>query len=852
VAEENGPSDGLMEKQAPRVGGGSGVSASRVPKRRSATAAAAYRGWRWHLAHGGGRGKVPKESSTLTSGAGKDSLGGRANVSRSREAAGWHALAASTHGRAVFRPTPSSKGGGAGTSDASNTWDNSLGSVDRPCISSRVVGGVEGGARDSDEPDDACKRSASASHTSAGISGRWGWVESTKEGAAETAWNADGPSHTVGASHRPQGKLVRRTRAHLVSVGAEAWNSAAGTKHDVVSTGGAWGISDGARGWHNISGDGSMATMNRSGVSGSALLENVAESPLEATDWPSSVAICVWATALAVDGHSGSLTATRKQKRKGPSAKHLAAREKRSRGFHPKWNMERAAKNRETKAAAAVAKAIGAADAWAALLPVPAVAPEATIAFTKPPPPTLQYSIPFDPVTLVEIGFLWRARGARGQLLLRTRVSLDDARVALPGMRYLSRPDPEVVASFPSAMGRAARPLARRMVLQSEGLALAEVTLARARVDDYRGHRVWTLSFEDVTTAWHAALLQGSRVFMRRADVPLDPVTTRSPGSQRYHPEDLIGLAVCLAVPGAADTLAHATPEGLPSTGVAVAAAGAAGDQGVPREAATIGHVTSVWHDNGSSYDTGEYMKSLGAVDLGGACDCVTVHFVRGLVRVSTGSLMHIDDVPPDELQRVRVSLSFPPCPGARTLDEFCRYADILCSVLHSLLCRSGQTFLPGERQCALQAMKQLFFAGGAFCAHHEEHARTRREARPTPPHEMELHCLQVPGAESIKANGTLDWGAKPRYERCSSFGILPASSSCITSVDMVNQILWVNPPERWLHGYLAIRLVKVRQPRRSEKTKQKMGGKYLKRVDRGFIRKKGKYASKGKNMRKT
>jgi hypothetical protein len=45
---------------------------------------------------------------------------------------------------------------------------------------------------------------------------------------------------------------------------------------------------------------------------------------------------------------------------------------------------------------------------------------------------------------------------------------------------------------------------------------------------------------------------------------------------------------------------------------------------------------------------------------------------------------------------------------------------------------------------------------------------------------------------------------------------------------------------------------VKRRPPRRTEKRKLSMGGKYRKRLDRGFIKRKGKYARKGKNMRKT
>jgi hypothetical protein len=45
---------------------------------------------------------------------------------------------------------------------------------------------------------------------------------------------------------------------------------------------------------------------------------------------------------------------------------------------------------------------------------------------------------------------------------------------------------------------------------------------------------------------------------------------------------------------------------------------------------------------------------------------------------------------------------------------------------------------------------------------------------------------------------------------------------------------------------------VKLRPPRRTEKKKQSMGGKYLRRIDRAFIRRKGKYHRKGNNMRKT
>ena len=45
---------------------------------------------------------------------------------------------------------------------------------------------------------------------------------------------------------------------------------------------------------------------------------------------------------------------------------------------------------------------------------------------------------------------------------------------------------------------------------------------------------------------------------------------------------------------------------------------------------------------------------------------------------------------------------------------------------------------------------------------------------------------------------------------------------------------------------------VKQRPPRRTEKQKRSMGGKYLRRVDKGTIRRKGKYHRKGTNMRKT
>lgn len=45
---------------------------------------------------------------------------------------------------------------------------------------------------------------------------------------------------------------------------------------------------------------------------------------------------------------------------------------------------------------------------------------------------------------------------------------------------------------------------------------------------------------------------------------------------------------------------------------------------------------------------------------------------------------------------------------------------------------------------------------------------------------------------------------------------------------------------------------IKRRPPRRSEKVKQTMGNKYRKRRDKAFIRRKGKFARLGRNMRKT
>lgn len=53
-------------------------------------------------------------------------------------------------------------------------------------------------------------------------------------------------------------------------------------------------------------------------------------------------------------------------------------------------------------------------------------------------------------------------------------------------------------------------------------------------------------------------------------------------------------------------------------------------------------------------------------------------------------------------------------------------------------------------------------------------------------------------------------------------------------------------------NGHVMCAQIKRRPPRRSEKVKQTMGNKYRKRRDKAFIRRKGKFARLGRNMRKT
>lgn len=85
---------------------------------------------------------------------------------------------------------------------------------------------------------------------------------------------------------------------------------------------------------------------------------------------------------------------------------------------------------------------------------------------------------------------------------------------------------------------------------------------------------------------------------------------------------------------------------------------------------------------------------------------------------------------------------------------------------------------------------------------------------------------------------------------RTLTHGAAMEPSSCPTWLRVLRCLLWgVGLPSNGVGDAVQ---VKRRPPRRTDKAKASMGDKLRKRRDKAFIRRKGKFARKGRNMRKT
>lgn len=73
--------------------------------------------------------------------------------------------------------------------------------------------------------------------------------------------------------------------------------------------------------------------------------------------------------------------------------------------------------------------------------------------------------------------------------------------------------------------------------------------------------------------------------------------------------------------------------------------------------AVCIGRVMDVLHDEGRFYDTSEYVRARGMIDLPGACPVFRVAFHRGLVAAPDGGLADVDSLLTEELLQARAPL---------------------------------------------------------------------------------------------------------------------------------------------------------------------------------------------------
>lgn len=93
-----------------------------------------------------------------------------------------------------------------------------------------------------------------------------------------------------------------------------------------------------------------------------------------------------------------------------------------------------------------------------------------------------------------------------------------------------------------------------------------------------------------------------------------------------------------------------------------------------PGGAVCVGRVMDVLHDEGRFYDTSEYVRARGMIDLPGACPVFRVAFHRGLVAAPDGGLADVDSLLTEELLQARNPPPPPTCPAECSGSTACRW----------------------------------------------------------------------------------------------------------------------------------------------------------------------------------
>eukprot|EP00892_Ulva_mutabilis_P004550 jgi/Ulvmu1/2467/UM136_0019.1 len=427
---------------------------------------------------------------------------------------------------------------------------------------------------------------------------------------------------------------------------------------------------------------------------------------------------------------------------------------------------------------------------------------------------TFRSTCDYDALDMLEIGAVWKALGIRGEVAIRMRTSLQDMRVGLSGRRYFL-PWHSHRLSDPSD------PLNTQPMLYQVHQRLARQKL-------HSDKTVWLAQLEGVTDRQSAGQLPHARVFMHRHDCPDVDSSSGTPPSALPHASatELVEQA------GVQD---FRTDDLSMAHGVAV-----------PREARA------------------ELVQDQ--------APCMTSTVPRCVLRA----------VMAEEIRGFEAHLAAPiaqACGGVRIPDAADGAADDRAAA-------DGVAAGGGGRGIAAELER----AGGSVCigrvvdVHRDErrfydtgqHVRARGAtdlpgACPTlrvafrnglvlapaggfaivgalPREEL----LLAEGAEELREHGRLSNGATPVWIPNSRSGLLPLLPLHVLHIDFEAERVVIAAGTAWLRDHLAPRMVKKRPPRRTDKAKASMGDKYRKRRDKAFIRRKGKFARKGRNMRKT